>query len=442
MSKKHTYRTVEVQKVELAQLATLLPAAVIPVAIDVAKKKLVAAFCDPQGRHQLLVQFEHPSQTPMFLQLLEGLRAAQKVVQVVLEPTGTYGDILCYEADRRGVEVYLISPKRTHDAAEVFDGVPSYHDAKDATVIGRLHVQGVSRRWRPPLEQKRELRALVMRREIYARQQETLYGELEGLLARHWPEVQETLDVREQRSARKLLVTYPDPRQVAGAPEAVKELMERASRGQMDAEKIEAVVAGAQRTQGVEMVAAERELVQEVAAELLRGDDKIQEVEVQIRDRLQSTPKRAPLVKFVGATTVAVLIAYMGELGSYSGAEALEKAMGLNLKEASSGKDLRRGLHITKRGPGMVRKYLYLATLRWMQKDPVAAAWYKRRQGYTEQSKGKAVVALMRKLVRGVWHLSRGEEYEAKKLFDMRRLETEPQPKRQGRPAARSEVSM
>ncbi|MBI4706198.1 MAG: hypothetical protein HY744_34310, partial [Deltaproteobacteria bacterium] len=47
-------------------------------------------------------------------------------------------------------ELYVVSPKRVHDAAEVFDGVPSRHDPKAAVLLVRLHLQGVSRRWQPP----------------------------------------------------------------------------------------------------------------------------------------------------------------------------------------------------------------------------------------------------------------------------------------------------
>lgn len=428
MKSKHTYRCVEIQKVDADRLLGLLPALMVIVAIDVAKRKQVAAFCGPEGRHELLVRFEHPAQTPAFMGLLERLVEARRTVQVVMEPTGTYGDILCHEAQRRGAEVYLINPKKTHDAAEVFDGVPSYHDSKDATVVGRLHAQGVSRRWRPQPEERRELRALVTRRELYARQVEVLHGELEALLSRHWPELQEVLDCRQQKSALALLMKYPDPRQVGAAPEPVQELLRTSSRGNLSRDKVEALVAGARGTQGVAMVPGEKELVKQVAGELVRLEQHVEEMDRLLRDKVSAQLKWTQAAAMVGMTTLAVILSHVGDPADYSSAGALEKAMGLNLREASSGEKSRRGLHITKRGPGIVRKYLYMATLRWLQKDPIAVAWYKGRQGYTEKTKGRAVVALMRKLVRGLWHLSRGASYEAERLFDTRRLKGMPLP--------------
>ena len=129
-----------------------------------------------------------------------------------------------------------------------------------------------------------------------------------------------------------------------------------------------------------------------------------------------------------------------------AGRKGLEKAMGLNLRESSSGEQGRkphlRRVHLTKRGPGIVRKYLYLATLRWLQGDPIAGAWYKARSGYTATSKKRAVVALMRKLVRGLWHLSQGACYEADRLFDVRKLKLEPVPRRPRWQKKQPEVTM
>ncbi|MGF1614803.1 MAG: hypothetical protein ACFCVA_13085 [Gammaproteobacteria bacterium] len=64
-----------------------------------------------------------------------------------MEPSGTYGDALRWQWVSHGMAVFWINPKRVHDSAEVFDGVPSLHDAKAAYQIARLHLDGVSRPW-------------------------------------------------------------------------------------------------------------------------------------------------------------------------------------------------------------------------------------------------------------------------------------------------------
>ena len=425
MKTKRTYRSVEIKQLEAARLAGLLTTLTVVIAIDVAKAKQVVAFCDAQGRCQALMHYAHPGQTQLFLELLRSLVSAGKQLQVVLEPTGTYGDVLMHQLHQTGIAVHLVSPKKTHDAQELFDGVPSQHDGKDATVIARLHAQGLSRRWEPTSEQQRTLRAVVSQREMYAQIRERLHGQLEPLLVRYWPELQGLLDVRSQQSALRFLVDFPTPDLVRTEPAQAQECLRRYSRGLLRLDKRQAVLESAQKSLGLPALPAEKELVREIAGELHRVTARIEELDGKLRQTFKTQPPLEPLVHMVGATTCAVLLSRLGDLQGYPSVGALEKACGLNLRERSSG-TYQGALHITKRGPSIVRKYLFLASLRWIQTDPLAAAWYQRRSGYTELSKLRAVVALMRKLVRALFHLGRGKPYDAHLLFDTARLKPRP----------------
>jgi transposase len=122
----------------------------------------------------------------------------------------------------------------------------------------------------------------------------------------------------------------------------------------------------------------------------------------------------------VGLITSVVLMSLVGEPSEYDCARSYEKALGLNLKERSSGKHKGK-LRITKRGNATARKYLYLAALRLISKDAVIRAWYDKRARPGE--KRKAVVAVMRKLAKAIWYVSQGSCFDVSKLFDVRRLE-------------------
>ena len=65
----------------------------------------------------------------------------------------------------------------------------------------------------------------------------------------------------------------------------------------------------------------------------------------------------------------------------------------------------------------MARRYLYLAALRWIARDHQVAEWYRRKVQRDGGLKGKAIIALMRKLTRALWHVGRGERFDAAKLF-------------------------
>ena len=117
MKKKHTYSTVPVDQVDLVALLPLLALGCV-IAIDVAKEKFVAANSTFTGEVLKLVRFSHPTETGAFLELIARLKGQTHEGKLVaaLEPTGTYGDALRYQLAERGVPVYLVSPKATHDS--------------------------------------------------------------------------------------------------------------------------------------------------------------------------------------------------------------------------------------------------------------------------------------------------------------------------------------
>jgi transposase len=101
---------------------------------------------------------------------------------------------------------------------------------------------------------------------------------------------------------------------------------------------------------------------------------------------------------------------------------SFEKACDLNLKENSSGTQ-QGGIHLTKRGPGVVRRYLFLLAIRLIGRDPIICAWYEKRRSYQGENKLRSVVAVMRKLTRALWHVAKGAAFDSQKLFDVRRVE-------------------
>ena len=97
------------------------------------------------------------------------------------------------------------------------------------------------------------------------------------------------------------------------------------------------------------------------------------------------------------------------------------------IKKASDPDDWRKiSLQITKRGSGPARQYLFMATLRLLQKDEVVKAWYEKKVRRDGGIKLKAIVAIMRKLARALWYVARGDRFDSTKMFDVRRLKRQP----------------
>jgi len=51
--------------------------------------------------------------------------------------------VLRHQLEQDAFPVFMVSGKRTHDAKEIFDGVPSLHDAKAAAIIARLQARSL-----------------------------------------------------------------------------------------------------------------------------------------------------------------------------------------------------------------------------------------------------------------------------------------------------------
>ena len=130
-------------------------------AIDVAKVDMVAAFAASDGRILHTICWKAPQENAVVLGILRAYRSAGLTVEVAMEPSGTYGDVLRRQLADDGFPVFMVSGKRTHDAREIFDGVPSLHDAKSAAIIARLHADGLSTRLVPEPSERRQLRAAL-----------------------------------------------------------------------------------------------------------------------------------------------------------------------------------------------------------------------------------------------------------------------------------------
>jgi hypothetical protein len=322
---------------------------------------------------------------------------------------------------RSGVPVFRISPKRVHDAAEVYDGVPSLHDAKAAYLIGRLHLDGGSRRWQQLQASRRELKAAVNLMSFYQERYQGGVNRLEGLLARHWPEAGQLLEVGSV-SLMTLLAHYGEPAEVAADGAEAEQLLRRTGRSLLREEKIRQLLESARCSVGLRCSEYERTYLKTLARETLDSYRSLNEARKGVERLALDESTVAPLVAVVGKVTSAVLVASQGTPLNYPDAASYVKSLGLNLKEKSSGEHQGQ-LKITKRGPGLARKYLYLAALRFICSDPVAQSWYQRKVQRDGGHKGKAIVAIMRKLAKSLWHVARGQAFDSQKLFNIRALD-------------------
>ncbi len=415
---KRSYRSVDVKKLDLTKLAESIEGKSLVLSIDVAKGKNYGSFMTEDRKVQVTARWDLLKETRDIVKLVKALPASR--IEVAMEPTGTYGDPMRHLFQKEGISVFQVSAKRSHDAAEVWDGVPSLHDPKCAEIIGRLHLDGVSKEWKERSEDERKMNAtlsiLEMHADVYGRR----CNQIEALLARYWPELTSHLDLTGV-TILELLGAMGGPAAVRGQPERATKLMRSVGRNFLTDSKIKAVVESARKSMGVPMLKAETLALKEIAREARRAQRLKRQLQIQIERHIEKDEEFSRVAAVVGRVSAAVFKAQLGSIAGYDNASSLEKAFGLNLKVKSSGK-YKGQLKITKRGPSLSRKYHYMAALRMIMNDKVTNAWYQAKLRRDGNVKKKAVIAVMRKLVRALWHVARGEEFDSSKLFNIKIL--------------------
>jgi hypothetical protein len=182
------YKSVEFKQVDWERVGSQIESERVVFAVDIAKEDFVATVLDDEQRAPLTFKWSRPRESAEVIEHMRRLGQGRRL-EAVMEPSGTYGDALAWQLCQAGIALYRVSPKRVHDVAEVYDGVPSLHDAKAAYLIGRLHLQGVSQRWPQPGEARRELKAILTELGVYKERQQGARSRLEAHLSRHWPEI-------------------------------------------------------------------------------------------------------------------------------------------------------------------------------------------------------------------------------------------------------------
>lgn len=421
--KKRIYRATPIELVDVEAMAKQVERKHLTVSIDVAKSTQFASLMLENKACLGIVKWNQlkPAENQRAMVLLKHLATSAGTADLVMEPSGTYGDPLRHRARSLGFSVHMVNPKRCRDYSEVFDGVPSQHDGKSAILLGRLHLEGISKPWVGNDESKRNLSALVREADIHQSNKTRNLGRLEAWMARHWPELHLIFPLR-RATLLKLLVEYGEPQEIARAGSQAKTFMKRVGGHLLSPPKIDAVMKSARETIGVPPSEGEVRLGQAIVEELLRSRDALREVERRIEESSSLEPSIVAMSPILGRLTAVVLFVELGDPRRFPNARAYLKAAGLNLKERSSGTHT-GSLRLSKRGPGIARKWLYLAVLRLVQRDQLTKAWYQkkiRRDG--GKVKKKALVAVMRKLTSALWHVAKGQVFDSKKLFDVKSL--------------------
>jgi len=413
--KSRAYRATNVKDVDWQRLVLGRDGQEVTVGLDVGKDHVLCVLRWRSGEFERPWRIRQPTDVRLVAERLAWLAQGRRL-RVAMEPTGSYGDVLRQALAAHNLEVHRVSPKMAADFAEIFDGVPSQHDGKDAAVIAELAAQGRSWLWPWQLasEADQEMEYQVAWLDAQRRQMMTWFGRLEALLSRCWPEASGIMRLR-SGTLLKILAQYGGPAALAADPQALQRI--RAwGRSFLAKTRAEDLLASAVATVGVLQGRWDQEKVRRCAAQVLECRQQQRAATRALSRLAQGNPVIEAQASIVGTATACVLWVHLGDPQHYHCGAAYRKAMGLNLAERSSGK-YQGKVKISKRGPATVRRWLYLAAVRQVRSEPTRS-WYARQKEARRGNGKPALVGIMRKLPPALYQVgARRQTFAADKLF-------------------------
>jgi transposase len=413
--KSRAYRVVDVNGVESHRWLEGRDGAIVQAGLDVGKEIIICMLRWGDGDLDRPWRVRNPLEVGRLAELLAEVGRGRQLT-VAMEPTGTYGDALRQALQRAGLEVHRVSPKSASDYAEIFDGVPSQHDGKDAAVIAELAALGRSWEWplRTASEAEQELAYQVEWLDGQRRQMMLWCGRVEALLSRHWPEATRLVPLSSNTLLR-CLATYGGPRGLAASSDGLQQVRSWGGR-YLSETKASALVSSAVQTAGVVMGRWDEQRLRRYAELILQCRAEMRGARQRLRAVTSDQTAIGAMGEVVGVATACVLWTQLGDPGAYHCGAAYRKAMGLNLAERSSGK-WQGKLKISKRGSSMVRRWLYLAALRWVRREPVRS-WYQQQKAQRRGEGKAALIGVMRKLALALYQVGgRGVRFDRHELY-------------------------
>jgi transposase len=414
MRSRRTYRAISVKQVNLELLSEGQGDQGVHVGFDMGKAEVLTVVRWADGRLERPWLVKNPDEIQVLAGLLTRL-AAERPLTLAMEPTGTYGDALRQALSDAGLRLHRVGAKAAHDYAEIFDGVPSQHDGKDAAVVAELAAIGKSVEWpyKPPNEVDQEMAYHVDWMDAQQRQYSMWLGRLEGLLARHWPEATRWMSLS-SATLLGVLQRYGGPAGLAQDSKASVELKRRGGPF-LAGEKIRGLIRSAATSMGVRQTAIDVRRMQRYTEQALAARSEIAKSRRRLKELACGNGVIQRQAEAVGVATACVLWVHLGDPNEYHCAEAYRKAMGLNLTERSSG--MYQGkLRISKRGFSQVRRWLYFGVLRLVASGPVQR-WYGQKKAKDGNQAKRALIGVMRKLALALYRVGVNEE-----SFDVWRL--------------------
>ncbi|HXX81222.1 MAG TPA: IS110 family transposase [Thermodesulfovibrionales bacterium] len=320
-----------------------------------------------------------------FVRVTEELKAKHglKDVLIGLEPTGHYWRKIAYFAKDQGYAVRFIRTTSLKHERELNESSSAKSDIKDALTLTNLTREG---KYIDTIIEDgiaRQLRTLSKVREKIQRQNTGAQNMLHAVLDDYFPELKNLFWAMNSKGLWAILETCPFPEDVLKLKRAaIADMIAKASRRKAEAAgKASALYLAAQTSIGLKLIGtADRYRMAVCLKEVKRTEGMLKEIQKELKDLLNQLPSAQYLLSIPGVGYLSAAV-FLGELGNpayFHRAKQIIKYAGYDPQESDSGKKIGRKV-ISKKGRWLLRKFLYLMSLRAVVHSRFFQAYYKRR---------------------------------------------------------------
>jgi transposase len=330
---------------------------------------------------------------------------------IAYEPTGPYGTCFREWLQRNDMRVVQVNPYHVKRTKEVRDNSPRKTDLKDPRVIADLVWQGCYQEVQELTDEYAQLRCAITEWVSLTKKRTAHRNEFQGLMEVWFPEMKDVFKDAVCKSVRAVVRRYADAEAVAGSRlSSMRSTLKNATCGRTTY-KAEQIVSAAKRSIAAKHGQRARhnsmlflvdalELI-ESRREQLKSEMEVLLVSLDVARHLLSLPG-------IGIVTVAGLLGECGDIGKYRCYASLEKYVGLNLFEVSSG--MHKGQkHISKRGRALAR-YLICHIALLQIKSGGLYEMFATQAKARGKTTGQIRIAVARKLLRVLYALARDQE--------------------------------
>ncbi len=353
-----------------------------------------------------------------FIRATEDLKEKHgfKDVLIGLEPTGHYWRKIAYFAKDQGYAVRFIRTTSLKHERELNESSSAKSDIKDALTLTNLTREGKYIDTIIEDGVARQLRTLSKVREKILKQNTGAKNMLHAVLDDYFPELKKIFWAMNSKGLWAVLETCPFPEDVLKFKRAaLAEMISKASRRKAEgAQKATALYLAAQTSIGLKHIgAADCYRLMVCLKEVKRTEGMLKEIQKELKGLLKQLPSARYLLSIpgMGYLSAAVLLGELGNPAYFHRAKQIIKYAGYDPQESDSGKRIGRKV-ISKKGRWLLRKYLFLMSMRAVLCSKFFQAYYQRRLETKNRfgqllKKKEALCAVAIKLIKVIFALLR-----------------------------------